>query len=575
MSFRRKAKYLLSLVTFIMLTSCINDRLDACPDDNKKDIVAYLELTVTTSGSTGTRANPTGGEEGDGYEHGRDNENTIHDLTIFLYQDNDKGLDGEYTVRWRKYIDPATVEIVDDAPEYIYDRIYNLRIPLDKADFEVFQKFSENLRCVVIANAANLPNIEINSKSSIKDLCDYLAYGQAWRGETVADADWFVMSPAFNGAKCNQNSSRYYDGMIRSATTDDGIVYSGETTLERVAARIDLQFSDNPETPEKGLYEKDSKNLKYKVKDVNHTLSITSVVPVNLMQKNSYLIKHLTENTNIDNVLIAADEITDNSKPVNYVLTPYFKDKENVGESYLTDWYGESRAGFLRNQTDNLFWSKYGLESFGTPIDIPDDSNGNKTDDKSLIITYANENTHPEELQVTKYEDDGTTVATRPSDYLTGLLFRAQYHPEKVYTSGVIGDDAPSEKYTDGNNFWLFRTVGANNTIAVEEKYNIYFASENALNEYVATLPAGGRYETVYYPGGICYYNVWIKHANIDDSDENFPMKYGIVRNNIYRISLNFNGIGQPTPEITEPRNVTSRIYVIKWNFRPQKPIIM
>ena len=98
MSFRRKAKYLLSLVTFIMLTSCINDRLDACPDDNKKDIVAYLELTVTTSGSTGTRANPTGGEEGDGYEHGRDNENTIHDLTIFLYQDNEKGLDGEYTV---------------------------------------------------------------------------------------------------------------------------------------------------------------------------------------------------------------------------------------------------------------------------------------------------------------------------------------------------------------------------------------------------------------------------------------------------------------------------------------------
>ena len=52
-------------------------------------------------------------------------------------------------------------------------------------------------------------------------------------------------------------------------------------------------------------------------------------------------------------------------------------------------------------------------------------------------------------------------------------------------------------------------------------------------------------------------------------------MKYGIVRNNIYRVALNFQGIGQPTPEIREPYAVTSRIYVIKWNFRPQPEIIM
>ena len=215
--------------------------------------------------------------------------------------------------------------------------------------------------------------------------------------------------------------------------------------------------------------------------------------------------------------------------------------------------------------SDEALAANWKMNSFGDSF--------NADNGKAITITYAQENTHHESIQVTRTEGENSYPA---SDYLTGLLFRAQYKPGKVFTSGNIAADDASKSYTTGDDFWLFRYVGNEHEGSeVAEKYNLYFASEESLNEYIATLPAGGEYETAKYTKGICYYNIWIKHANIDGSDENFPMKYGIVRNNIYRISLEFNGIGQPTPEITEPYNITSRIFVVKWNFRPQDEIVM
>lgn len=570
MSFLRKAILSFSILPLLTLPSCVYEADDSCPEVISDEVMAYLELTVTTGGNLGTRSNPTGGEIGDGYEHGQGKENAIYDLNIFLYRDNNNGLDGNYYIRWSKYVDSSMIETGNDNPSYNHDRIYNVKIPLNKADLEIFREYAglpNSCRCIVVANTGDIFSSVAVNQTRTKTIVDNVQYGKAWIGESTTTADRFVMSPAFNGV-IQPDSYIYNEGLINVSTGNDGIVYSTEITLERVAARIDLQFSNNSSTrdkQEKGWMDSDNQ-LRYKVKNVEHTLSISNIIPVNLMQQNSYLLKHISDGENINNVLIAADETLDGQKPTNYVISPCFNDKgEETSEAILSNWYGKSSAGFLRKQNNDFFLGQYEISDFSKPIDIPIDSYDQKSEDKALIITYANENTHPEEIQVLE----------NASDYLTGLLFRAQYHPSKVYTTGDIGDDAKSEDYVDGNDFWLFRTVGAYNTNIVDEKYNLYFSSEDALNEYVATLPGEGKYETVYYPGGICYYNVWIKHANIEDSDENFPMKYGIVRNNIYRIKLSFNGIGQPKPEITEPRNVNTRIYVIKWNFRPQPEIIM
>ena len=558
----RKAIYTLLLLPLMALTGCVNDGLEPCPSDTP---TGYLELTVTTGGTTASRANPTGGEEGDGYEHGRGKENNIYDLSIFIYVDRGEGLDGDYPIIWRKYIDEATVNA--NRPSNAIDRIYNVRIPLEKGDFADLRLDKGTLRAVVVANTGNqLDNIQKNS--GLREICDNLNYGSAWtvsNNAFPAAADRFVMSSAFNGAKERNN-----DGLIRVSNTEtDGTIYSSEVTLERVAARIDLQVTtDNILSGKEGLH--------YKIVDCNNSLTLLNAIPVNLMQNSSYLVKRVTEGTDRDKWLVAGNENMDNrGEPTNYVLTPDFGKKpndNNVDPGELLDqWYGVSRAEQLRSNDKLDALSAIDATLLNTAFQFE----GASATQRAIVLNYANENTHPLDAQVTNRPEAGMTHVSKASDYLTGLLFRAQYHPAEIrrLENGVL---VTKTDYADGSDFWLLRIVGANGTNAVEEKFNLYFDSQVALNKYITdNLSSIGRYETVPYPGGICYYNIWIKHANIDGSDENFPMKYGIVRNNIYRISLNFNGIGQPKPEITEPYNITSRIYVIKWNFRPQPEIIM
>ena len=57
----------------------------------------YVSLTFTmpTQDETSRADNPTGGEGGDGYEQGQDNENTITDAVAFFFQNNGAGVNGD------------------------------------------------------------------------------------------------------------------------------------------------------------------------------------------------------------------------------------------------------------------------------------------------------------------------------------------------------------------------------------------------------------------------------------------------------------------------------------------------
>lgn len=559
----RKAIYTLLLLPLMALTGCVNDGLEPCPSAPSDTPAGYLELTVTTGGTTASRANPTGGETGDDLEHGRNNENTIHNLTIFVYADEDGlGLDSESnTIVWSKYVTATDEDIFNQSPSFSYDRIYNIRIPLTDDDFNALRLAQGTLRAAVVANTrSDISNKYTNIGYSYGlrwAKCDDDAWTLPQQG-TVDQSDYFVMSSAFNGARRTDVYRR--DGVINiTPSGTDGVIYSCDITLERVAARIDLEFSTE-------TYNANG-TLEYTVKGLDNnnkrTVTLLNTIPVNLMQNHSYLFKHLSGGVDNlgrnDDQFIAADETVDNiGVPTNYVITPDFFDK--AGTPDYSNWYGQSSAEWLSAQdVDDVLGQRYPMNSFGAAFNIESDWN-TPAGARAITITYSNENTQ------SKTEHD--------SRYITGLLFRTQYNPGKVYTSGDITQEPVV--YTPGNDFYLFRTVADN----VLESQNLYFATQAALDAYVAALPAGGRYETAHYPGGICYYNIWIKHANVYPDgnlayDEDIPMEYGIVRNNIYRISLNFNGIGQPTPEINEPHNITSRIYVIKWNFRQQPEIIM
>ena len=46
---------------------------------------AYVSIALSTAMTPSTRANPTGGEDGDGEEPGQANENEVNDITLFFY----------------------------------------------------------------------------------------------------------------------------------------------------------------------------------------------------------------------------------------------------------------------------------------------------------------------------------------------------------------------------------------------------------------------------------------------------------------------------------------------------------
>ena len=53
------------------------------------DVQTYITLSISTLGvDANSRTNPTGGENGDGIEVGINNENKLHNVTLFLFDSN-------------------------------------------------------------------------------------------------------------------------------------------------------------------------------------------------------------------------------------------------------------------------------------------------------------------------------------------------------------------------------------------------------------------------------------------------------------------------------------------------------
>ncbi len=552
MSFLRNILYLMLVLPLLATQSCSSDN-PAGPDvPSGPDIAGYLQLTVHTAGNqAGSRATADS-EDGDGRENGRNNENNIYNLSIFIYNDLGDGLDNaDNPIVWSYYLSSDTkLNLLQIKVPLTKDELINLGKPTNKI-----------LRTVVVANAGDLTQKNIET---LRDLCWMSEddFSSAWTGDKATDADRFVMSSAFNGAR--RTDSYRNDGRVFFSNTDiEGIVYSCETTLERVAARIDLQFSD-------GVTYNDDKSVTYRVKkrdddgtetDLGHTVTLLNIVPVNLMQQNSYLVKHLSEDSDVASAhLIAADETRSNGIPDRYVFCPSFTYKVN-NMSDFNIWFGKSRASILSGLTpdnfeSNEFTAKYRMENFGAPFTVTD----NGINARAITITYANENTHPREIQREHQTETGTTI--NPADFLTGLLFRAQYHPSEIFATSDISEENAQE-YKDGDDFWLCREF----TDPAVPKH-LYFATEEACREYMELNKDAKIFvDPVKYTGGKCFYNVWLKH-NILDTDENYPMKYGIVRNNIYRLSVAFKNIGRPDVDIDGPDyEIEYILEVLPWKF--------
>ncbi len=514
---------------------------------------SYVSLSFASQHSTPTRSNPTGGEQGDGQEKGQANENKIKSAVAFFYQGS--GTDGVNSSGTTPIMAVATFNVGSyTEPGNGIDRTYTTtpqQVDLDDGTYNV----------LVVAN----PGADwwTGQSLTLDDVRNHIQT-TAW---TASGSDYsdFVMTSAAD-ATLTLNSNPESDPA--KATVN----------VERMAARLDYKAEAS-----------------YPCTDPAYsgaTVEITGAALVNNLTAGSYIIKRVADDVNGTNLSYLGNETADeNDAATNYVLDPWTASKN--GNLYGT-W-------FMNGSSDPNWWAGYVQP--GTSV-----SDGAETWQR---IGYTLENT--------------TTADAAGSDYSTGVVFKATFHPQGVanYQNGatffalgthlfasmedmmtyvygayfsqfdnkidVCTDWAGVKNFAaslldndpSGYKAFLQGQDEAQNLAQVKEslKWNAYMLNKcgysaslnnNAYsvkldqNDDISTREALQPYGTRTYEDATCYYTWWVRHSNDNDDTKKGIMEYAIVRNNIYKLTVNsIYSLGGPVPGDDE--GIILDVYVNDW----------
>lgn len=526
---------------------------------------SYVSLSFASPQGTPTRSNPTGGETGDGLETGQANENAITSAVAFFYQGNN-GVNGDGTTQ----INAAVSFNVGSTMSG--DRTYTTspqQVDLENGTYNV----------IVVANpGADWWTGKSLTLAAVRDHIQTAAWTASESGYSN-----FVMTSAA-------------DATLTLNSNPEDNPATAEVNVERMAARLDYKTT--------GTYTCD--DPAYESNNQKATVEITGAALVNNLTAGSYLLKRVADDVKGTNLSYLGDETADeNGVATNYVLDPWTAVKTLTNNSFtigsetktVEDLYGE---WFGNISQDPNYWAAYVQP--GTSV-----SDGTETWQR---IGYTLENT-------TAAEEAGKR-------YSTGVVFKAKFHPQGVanYQGGatffalgthlfasmedmmtyVYGADfsqfdnkidactdwtavknfAASLLDNDPSGYKSF-LQGKNDTqdlTSVKEslKWKAYMSNKcgysaslnNGVysvtldqNEDISTREALQPYGTRTYEDATCYYTWWVRHSNDNNDDAKGIMEYAIVRNNIYKLTV--NSVYSLGGEVPEDESLIVDVYVNDW----------
>lgn len=511
---------------------------------------SYVSLSFASPQGTPTRSNPTGGETGDGLEAGQDNENAITSAVAFFYQGS--GTDGVNS----KGDTPIKAAVSFNVGSTMSgDRTYTTspqQVDLENGTYNV----------IVVAN----PGADwwTGKSLTLADVRDHIQTA-AWTASESGYSNFVMTSAADATLTLNSNPE------------DDPA--TAEVNVERMAARLDYKTT--------GTYTCD--DPAYESNNQKATVEITGAALVNNLTAGSYLLKRVADDVNGTNLSYLGDETADeNDVATNYVLDPW---TTNKSKGLYGTW-------FMSGSADPNWWAGYVQP-------------GTSVSDGWLRIGYTLENT-------TAAEEAG-------SDYSTGVVFKAKFYPKGVanYQNGatffalgnrlfasmedmmtyVYGADfSQFDNKIDACTDWAaLKTFAASlldndpsgyksflqgqdeaqDLAQVKEslKWKAYMLNKCGYsaslnnnvysvtldqNEDTSTREALQPYGTRTYEDATCYYTWWVRHSNDNDDTKKGIMEYAIVRNNIYKLTVNsIYSLGGPVPG--EDENIILDVYVNDW----------
>ena len=503
-------------------------------DDEIADSSAaqYINITVSVSASNNpvTRANPTGGEYGDGPEKGDDRENEVKNITLIFYQD-DNGIN-------TNSLDTEVVEVLSyDVHEYTdSDRPkghdHKAGEPTDVQTNEVLYttgdkelrgtnlEAGKTYKVIVVANAN--PGVQRGDKI-VSDKVREKVLSKVYSGTGVGvNATDFVM------ASESDTSVRLVNPTVYTSYTvpeDNRYVYYFECIhIERLAARIDFSthYPKSNATYDATTYSKPGYVYKiWKEGDTTEPTSndrfvVTNVTPFNLTNgANEFFVKRVSEGSNFASRTNVIPTYLGDETTTNWVLDSY-SNAAKTAPSYATYFLANNTLDALKTQTAVAASAK--KVELSTTWHDNTDNYISKDGYDNIIVGYATENTI----------DDNSPLYY----YATGLAIEGLYIHD--------GKAAPRVIYT------FLRHQG--------EGYASGQSSYDAF-KLVGETPE----ET----------DALIRAAKDMKCNPGTAMNFGVVRNNIYRVSID---------KITEEESgvkVKLLIKVKNWDVYKHDPIYM
>jgi hypothetical protein len=511
---------------------------------------SYVSFSFASLQGAPTRSNPMGGEIGDGLEKGQDYENDITSAVAFFYQTSEgNGVNSGGNTTIKAVVEFNTINKIDETQSGV-DRIYATgakQVDLENGTYNV----------IVVAN----PGTDWWTGRSLKlaDVRDHI-HTAAWTASESGYSNFVMTSAA--------------DAMLTLNSNPEDDPATAEVNVERMAARLD--------------YKAEASYTCTDPKYSGATVEITGAALVNNLTAGSYLLKRVADDVKGTNLSYLGDETADeNDVATNYVLDPWTTNKSK-------DLYGE---WFGNISQDPNYWAAYVQP-------------GTSVSDGWQRIGYTLENT-------TAAEEAGKR-------YSTGVVFKAKFHPQGVanYEDGatffalgthlfasmenmmtyVYGADfsqfdAKIDACTDwasvktfaaslldndpsGYKTFLQGQDDTQDLAQVKEslKWKAYMFSNCGYsaslnnnvysvildqNEDISTREALQPYGTRTYEDATCYYTWWVRHSNDNDDTKKGIMEYAIVRNNIYKLTV--NSVYSLGGEVPEEESLIVDVYVNDW----------
>lgn len=550
----RKGNRIYGIIAVLLLSlgacSLIHDDMEELGYREDGSAYAYVSLTIHT-GTAGnvTRANPTGGETGDGYEDGQTYENAVSDLTLFFYPAalDDGGVNRTGNVEFT-----AKVYITNPDPNWA---VSDGTQPIDKT-FTVGPvkveglKTNQQYHVLAVANAGDKRSI--TSLDALRSATESTVYTATTSEGTTSYSD-FVMA------------SEGDENPVLEISYDNSESNPAETSidLERLVARVDYQVGDNADTD----FEIDGRTI---------TASITRAFLVNTYNEvqGTYVLKRVADEWNANTFDYLGKETYKN-----YVIDPNTSAKTLDAASTNASWYDH----YFPNLSDEVGddgktkWENWLIQ--GDPITEPG------TTDTWYRLGYPKENTSSVDAQGKYYStgvvfeasykgidgvaEGSTFFRYKGMIYLTleaamEATYKEAYFQEyqtfetfdvlTKYINSLPGNEDPAGykdylKTATADNFngeeWTWEYY-KQNVLSFDEKGQATAKTREVLHDR--------GYGTETFLNGRGYYIYWIRHNGGDSNtttqfDETRPMAYGIVRNNVYKLTVNsISKIGDDTP---------------------------